>query len=145
MQGLEKLKPLALLLLRAALGVIFIYHGYPKLFGHTRETMQSFTHMGFPSYFAYIAGVVELFGGIMLIAGLFARIAGLLIAGEMAIALWKVHDIISDPLAVHNYEFPLILAAGAFAIAILGAGAISFDQLLFREGRSSPRRAKKKD
>jgi hypothetical protein len=32
MEALEKLRPLALLLLRAALGVIFIYHGYPKLF-----------------------------------------------------------------------------------------------------------------
>ena len=81
----------------------------------------------------------------MLIAGLFARIAGLLIAGEMAVALWRVHNIISDPLAVHNYEFPLMLAVGAFTIAVLGAGAISFDQLLFREGQSSPRRGKKKD
>ncbi len=114
MQGLEKLRPLALFLLRAALGVIFIYHGYPKLFGHTRETMQNFTHMGFPSYFAYIAGVIELFGGFMLVAGLFARIAGLLIAGEMAVALWRVHNLIGDPLAVHNYEFPLMLAVGAF-------------------------------
>ena len=40
MQGLEKLKPLALLLLRVALGAIFIYHGYPKLFTHTRETIE---------------------------------------------------------------------------------------------------------
>lgn len=145
MQGLEKLKPLALLLLRVALGLIFIYHGYPKLFGHTRETMQGFGRMGFPSYFAYIAGVIELFGGFILVAGLFARIAGLLIAGEMAVALWRVHNIFSDPLAVHNYELPLTLAAGAFAIAVLGAGAISFDHLLFREGQSSPRKAKKKD
>jgi putative oxidoreductase len=145
MQGLEKLKPLALLLLRAALGVIFIYHGYPKLFGRAPETMQSFTHMGFPSYFAYISGVIELFGGFMLVAGLFARIAGLLIAGEMAVALWRVHNIISDPLAVHNYEFPLMLAVSAFAIAVLGAGAISFDQLLFHEGKSSPRKPKRKD
>ena len=145
MRGLEKLKPLALLLLRVALGIIFIYHGYPKLFGHTRETVQSFGRMGFPSYFAYVAGVIELFGGFMMIEGLFARIAGLLIAGEMAVALWRVHNIISDPLAVHNYEFPLMLAVGAFAIAAsLGAGAISLDQLLFREGPgSSPRKAEK--
>jgi len=144
MQGLEKLKPLALLLLRAALGVIFVYHGYPKLFGHTHETMEGFAHMGLPSYFAYIAGVIELFGGFMLLAGLFARIAGLLIAGEMVVALVKVHHIVSEPLVVHNYEFPLILAAGAFAIAVLGAGAISLDQALFHEGNASPRRGKKK-
>ena len=142
MQGLEKLKPLALLILRVALGVIFIFHGYPKLFAHTRETMQAFSHMGFPSFLAYIAGVIEFFGGCMLIAGLFTRVAGLLIAGEMAVVLVQVHKIIDHPRDVQNYELPLALFAGAFALAILGAGLISFDQVLFREGRKSSRKSK---
>jgi putative oxidoreductase len=145
MHILEKLRPLALLLLRMALGVIFIYHGYPKLFGHTRQTMDAFGHMGFPPYFAYLAGVIEFFGGCLLIAGLFTRIAGLLIAAEMAVALVQVHKILEDPWAVHNYEFPLALAT-AFALATLGAGLISFDHVVFREGRSSaPRRPRAKD
>lgn len=143
MRSLEKLKPLALLLLRVAVGIIFVYHGYPKLFGHTRETMQAFAHMGFPRYFAYIAGVIEFFDGCVLVLGLFARIAGLLLAGEMAIALWRVHGILSNPRAVSHYEFPLVLAASSFAIAALGAGLISFDHALFREGRSSSGKAKK--
>ena len=63
MQGLEKLKPLALLLLRVGLGIILVFHGYPKLFTHTHEAMQGFDHMGFPTYFVYIAGVIEFFGG----------------------------------------------------------------------------------
>jgi len=146
MQILEKLRPLALLLLRVALGVIFIYHGYPKLFGYTRQTMDAFAHMGFPPYFAYLAGVIEFFGGCLLIVGLFTRIAGLLIAGEMAVALVQVHKILEDPRAVHNYEFPLALATAAFALATLGAGLISFDHALFREGRSSaPRKPKAKN
>jgi putative oxidoreductase len=145
MQALEKLKPLALLLLRAALGVIFIYHGYPKLFGHTRQTMDAFAHMGFPPYFAHLAGVIEFFGGSLLLVGLFTRIAGLLIAGEMAVALIQVHKILEDPRGVHNYEFPLVLAVAAFALASLGAGLVSFDQVLFHEGRSSsPRKPKGK-
>jgi putative oxidoreductase len=145
MQVLEKLKPLGLLLLRAALGVIFIYHGYPKLFGHTRDAMQTFTHMGLPGYFVYIAGVIEFFGGCMLVAGLFTRIAGLLLAIEMAVGLWRVHHIISDPMAVGNYELPLVLAVSTFALATVGAGLISFDQALFREGRSSPRKSRPKE
>lgn len=146
MHILEKLRPLALLLLRIALGVIFIYHGYPKLFGHTRQTMDAFRHMGLPPYFAYLAGVIEFFGGCLLIVGLFTRVAGLLIAAEMAVALVQVHKILEDPRAVHNYEFPLALAAAAFALATLGAGLISFDQVLLHEGRSSaPRRPKAKD
>ena len=145
MQGLEKLKPLALLLLRVALGVIFVYHGYPKLFGHTRQTMDAFSHMGFPPYFAYLSGVIEFFGGCLLIVGLFTRIAGLLIAAEMAVALVQVHKILENPRAVHNYEFPLALATAAFTLASLGAGLISFDHVLFRESRSSsPRKPKSK-
>ena len=132
MQVLEKLKPLGLLLLRVALGVIFVYHGYPKLFGQTRDAMQSFAHLGFPGYFVYIAG-------------LFTRLAGLLLAAEMVVGLWGAHKIIANPMAVGNYELPLLLAASSFALATVGAGLLSFDQALFREGRSSGRKSKSKD
>jgi putative oxidoreductase len=146
MEGLEKLKPLALLLLRLGLGIIFVFHGYPKLFTHTRETMQGFGHMGFPVYFAYIAGVFEFFGGLLLIAGLFTRIAGLLLAAEMAVALVKVHGLILNPMAVENYQFPLACAVGSFALAALGAGFLSLDHAVFASRRSSaPRKAKNKN
>jgi len=56
MQFLEKLTPIALLLLRLALAAIFIFHGYPKLFGHTQQWVENFQHMGFPGYFVYISG-----------------------------------------------------------------------------------------
>jgi putative oxidoreductase len=146
MRSLEKLKPLALLLLRVALGVILVFHGYPKLFTHTHEAMQGFEHMGFPGYFVYIAGVVEFFGGCLLILGLFTRIAGLLAAGEMAVALVKVHGIISNPTKVDNYQFPLAVFVGAFTLAALGAGLISIDQAIYGDRRGSfSRRAKGKE
>jgi putative oxidoreductase len=145
MHNLEKLKPLALLLLRLGLGIIFIYHGYPKLFGNTRGAMQGFEHMGFPGYFVYVAGVIEFFGGIMLIFGLFTRVAGLLIAGEMAVAIWKVHMPQGSIMQVKNYEFPLALAIAAFALATTGAGLISVDHAAFGEGRKAPRKFKEKD
>lgn len=141
MQFLEKLKPVALLLLRLALGVIFIYHGYPKLFAHPKEWLDNFQHMGFPRYFAYISGVIEFFGGLMLVAGLFTRVAGLLIAIEMAIAVWRVHLPQGTVLDVHNYEFPLLLAVAAFALAATGAGMISLDHLIYGARGGAPRRA----
>jgi putative oxidoreductase len=140
---LDALRPLALLLLRAAIGVIFIYHGYPKLFAHTRETMTAFSHMGFPGYLAVFAGVLEFFGGCLLIAGLFTRVAGLLLAGEMAIALWRVHGLITKPMAVSSYEFPLSLLVGAFTLACFGAGLISLDQAIFRRGDGASRPSRK--
>jgi uncharacterized membrane protein YphA (DoxX/SURF4 family) len=46
----------ALLLLRAGLGVIFIYNGYLELFGHTREAIDEMVHEnGLRAYFACIA------------------------------------------------------------------------------------------
>lgn len=133
MQLLEKLKPIALLLLRLGLGFIFVYHGYPKLFTHTHQVVQEFSKMGFPSYFGYIAGIVEFFGGSLLILGLFTRIAGLLLAGEMAIAIIRVHLPQGGILAISNYQFPLALAVGAFALVAVGAGAISFDRAIFKD------------
>lgn len=142
MQGLEKLKPLALLILRAALGLIFAFHGYPKLFSHTQGFLQGFPKMGFPAYFVYIAGSLEFFGGIVLVVGLFTQIAALLLAGEMVVAIWKVHLPQAGWQAVDNYQLPLALAAGAFLLFCLGAGTISFDEILFhrRYGASRSKR-----
>jgi putative oxidoreductase len=142
MQGLERLKPLALLLLRLALGVVFIYHGYPKLFGSVQQAMQGFQRMGFPAYFVYVAGVLEFFGGILLVIGLFTRIAGLLLAVEMVIAVGRVHLPQGPITQVKNYEFPMVLAAGALVLAAVGAGLISLDHAIYREGGRSARKFK---
>jgi len=132
MHRLEKLKPLGLLLLRIVLGTIFIYHGAPKLFRETQRYYEFFGRLGFPPYFSYLAGVIEFFGGSLLIVGLFTRVAGLLIAGEMAVALWKVH-LAKGVMAVNEYEFPLALAAAAFALVTAGAGVVSLDWAIFKD------------
>ena len=104
--------------------------------------MQSFfVEHGLPGYFVYIAGVIETFGGGLLLLGLFTRGAALLLAMEMSVAIWKVHSG-HGYLAVHDYEFPLTLAAACFALATVGAGMISLDQPLFEHGGTS--RPKKK-
>ncbi len=133
MRTLEKLKPLAQLVLRWALAVIFIFHGYPKLFNPTANWPGAFMRMGFPSYFAYIAGVIEFFSGCLLIPGLFTRPVALLLAIEMSVALTRVH-MKQGIYLVANYQFPLALAAAAFALATIGAGQFSVDYPLF-EGR----------
>jgi putative oxidoreductase len=77
---LDTLQPIALLLLRIALGVIFISHGYPKI-AHLGKGMQGFfVEHGMPGYFVYIAGILEVFGGGLLLVGLFTRGAAVLLA-----------------------------------------------------------------
>ncbi len=98
-------KSYALLALRIAAGVIFIAHGYGKLFGNM-PGMEAFTGMvagiGFPlpQVFAYLAALTEFFGGIALLLGVFTRAASALLAVVMLVALVGVKHFrlpISDP------------------------------------------------
>ncbi len=144
MHALDKLRPLALLLLRVALGVIFIYHGYPKLLGNMRGISHIFSRGGFPGSFALISGAIEFFGGAMLIVGIFTRIAALVISCETAVALWKVHHMFSNPRALSNYELSLACFVGAFALATNGADLLSLDRAVFGGGgRGGPVRKAK--
>ncbi|PYU73131.1 MAG: hypothetical protein DMG49_06680 [Acidobacteria bacterium] len=136
MKSLNSLQPLGLLILRLVLGLIFFSHGYPKV-AHSAPGMQAFfVEHGLPGYFVYISGVLEVFGAILLVLGLFTRAAALLLAIEMGVAIWKVHSTASY-LAVHNYEFPLAMLAGSFALATVGAGLLSLDHPLFEGGGKS--------
>ncbi|MGB6429704.1 MAG: DoxX family protein [Candidatus Acidiferrales bacterium] len=136
MRFMENLKPLSLLLLRLALGGIFMYHGYPELFTNHNATVAGFEHMGFPSYFATLSGALEFFGGILLVVGLVTRLAALLLAIEMGIALARVAIPRAGIYAVGKYQLPLVLCTAAFALATVGAGAISLDRVTFEGGGS---------
>jgi putative oxidoreductase len=139
---LNALQPLGLLILRATLGIIFFTHGYPKL-THSSTLMQAmFVEHGLPAQLVSVAGVLETFGGLLLVLGIFTRSAALLLAIEMAIAIVKVHSG-HGVMALHDYEFPLTLAAACVALATVGAGTISVDRMLFGEGGKKPLRSKK--
>jgi putative oxidoreductase len=97
---------------------------------------------GLPAQLVYVSGVLETFGGVVLILGLFTRGAALLLAIEMGVAIVKVHSG-HGIMALHEYEFPLALAAASIALATVGAGAASIDNLLFGEGGSNRSRAAK--
>ncbi len=140
MTRLNALQPLGLLLLRLGLGIIFISHGYPKLI-HPGAVRGMFVQHGLPGYFAEISGVLEVFGGALLILGLFTRVAALLLAIEMAVAIWKVHSG-GGYLAIHNYEFPMALAVACFALATVGAGQASLDYAVFGKPKTGIRKIK---
>ncbi|HVM75849.1 MAG TPA: DoxX family protein [Candidatus Saccharimonadales bacterium] len=141
MKFLRTFEPLALLVLRLNLALIFLYHGYPKL-AHPSEQMRDFfTSHGFPAYFVGLAGIIECFGGLLLAIGLFTRPAALILAGEMAVAIAKVHSL-HGLISVKDYEFPLTLAAACFVLATIGAGIVSADHLVFGETRKKHRTAK---
>lgn len=132
MNFLEKLKPITLLLLRCVLGIIFITHGYPKLFAAPGDANRVVLRPN-PSL-VYLAGTVELFGGGLLIVGLFTRAAALLLAVDMGLTVWNLgpaSGYLGGYLGSRAHELPLVLCVASLALASVGPGIISIDQPLF--------------
>ncbi len=128
---LEKLQPLGLLVLRLGIGAVMTAHGAQKVFGGMHEHMGFVHQLGMPGWMGYLSAGTEFVGGILLIAGLFTRVVGVLMAGEMAIAIAKVHwhNGLAHPMGM---DLPLAIAVGAFALIFFGAGEISLDWVFFR-------------
>jgi len=89
--------PRLLSVLSIVIGLLFIEHGTSKFFGFPSSgetgTVALFSLIG-------LSGVLELGGGVLLTLGLFTRITGFILSGEMAVAYFMVH-------APHSF-FPLI-------------------------------------
>jgi putative oxidoreductase len=132
MKFLEKLQPVTLLLLRLGLALVFTYHGYPKLFGETQKFIDAFHNLGLPSYFVYIAGTVEFFGGLLLALGLLTPVAGVLLLLDMGAAMWR-YNFNEGIYAVREYELPLVLGLASLAVAAIGAGKFSLDYLIAKK------------
>ena len=141
MQILDKFKPLGLLALRLGVATIFLATGYDKLFGAPGKWLAWFPKQGFPSYFAYVAGSLELFGGVLLVLGLLTRIVGLLLAIQMAIAVWKVSLPHAGIYNVDGYGLPLMLGVACFALFTVGAGIFSVDGLTFERAAKTRTKA----
>ena len=142
MKFLNSFQPFGLAILRAALALIFIYHGYPKLVRTDAMMRQFFIQHGFPGYFVGLAGILECVGGGLLLLGLFTRPAALLLAAEMLIAIWKV-KMVHGVFAVNEYQFELVLAAACVALATVGAGRLSVDHVMLGDGGAIKRRTAK--
>jgi len=122
----DRLQPLALLVLRLVLGAIMIGHGYPKVVGGLAKHVQLVSGLGMPGWLAYCSAAAEFLGGIFVILGFFTRLAALAIVIDLGVAIAKVHWK-NGLLGNNGYQLPLSLAAIAFALVFFGAGAIALD------------------
>ena len=127
----KKLEPLTLLLLRWGLALVFIYHGYPKLFGGTARFIEAFQAIGLPPYLVYITGAIEFAGGVAVAVGFLTPVAGLLLFLDMGAAMWK-YNFNQGFYAVREYELPLVLGLAALAVAATRGGPFTLDRLIFR-------------
>lgn len=132
MRYLDRLQPLALLIMRLALGAIMTAHGYHKVFGDLRHFAHTVGGMGLPVWLGYVSAFTELLGGLLLIIGFFTRPAAFAVCVNLCVAIWKVHlhnGLLGSPDRP-GYEFPLAAATLAFALIFFGAGPISLDHVL---------------
>jgi len=113
------LEPLGLLLLRLGPGIIFLLHGFLKLFGgHHDRTVALFLTVNIPlaEPAAWLVGALELVGGLALISGVFLRPFAALLAAEMAVAIVKVRV---PQGFLGGWEFELVLLLVCLGVAFL--------------------------
>lgn len=132
MRYLDRLQPLALLIMRLALGAIMVVHGYHNVFGGLHHHAQLVAGLGLPRWLGYVSAFTEFLGGVLLLAGFFTRAAGFAVCIDLVVAFWKVHlhnGLIGSPDRP-GYELPLAAAALAFALIFFGGGPIALDHVL---------------
>lgn len=141
MRYLDRSQPLALVVMRLTLGVVMLAHGYQNLFRHLHDHVHFVTSLGIPAWLGYVSSVAEFFGGLFILVGFFTRPAAVALCIDLLVAISKAHwhnGLVGSP-DHPGFEFPLALAALAFALIFFGAGPIALDHVL-RGGGSGPRR-----
>lgn len=125
---LDRLQPLALLVLRLVLATVMISHGSQKVLGGMPRFQTMVSGIGLPAWMAYLSAAAEFGGGILVLLGLLTRCAALAIVIDLLVAIVKVH-FKAGLRGPGGFEFPMAVAAIAFALIFLGAGPIAFDTI----------------
>lgn len=131
-----------LTVVRIVLGIVFFIHGAQIGLGWFggfgwHGTMQFFTtQLGIPAFFAALAILAQLLGGIGLIVGFLGRLSALFIGIDMLVAIFKVH--LPNGFFMNwygmqkgeGYEYHLLALALCFLVLVKGPGAASIDRLI---------------
>ena len=140
--GLASLAPLVL---RVIVGTIMAVHGSQKLVGGPANFGAFLGQLGVPAptLMAFVVTFVELVGGILLVLGLFSRLAALLLTINLTVAILLVKLGVgliapADQPGV-GYELDLALIAGFLVVLFAGPGPVSVDRILGIDGSTSDR------
>jgi putative oxidoreductase len=124
-----------MLILRLCLGLTLAAHGYNKFFGGGRipGTARWFESIGMKPglLHARIAATTEMSAGLGLAVGLLTPIPAAGFVALMFVAAWTVHRPNGFFIVKEGWEYNLVLAVAAIAIATVGAGKLSLDYALF--------------
>lgn len=121
------------LVLRVALGAIFVYHGYDKVFVKGIPAISGFLAslgLPLPTLMAYLLSYGEFVGGILLIIGLLTYWVTLIDMVIGAVAFATVHMTHGFSVGQGGYEFIMLIFAAAFALFVSGPGRYAVDHHL---------------
>jgi putative oxidoreductase len=139
MDFMSRFRELTLALLRVVAGLLYMQHGVQKLFGWfggmgaPGATAELFSLMG-------LAGVLETFGGLLIVLGLFTRPVAFLLAGQMAAAYFMVH-LPQGPIPILNGgELAALYCFVYLFFSANGGGRFSLDAVIGRKSATSDAR-----
>ncbi len=136
----------AMLILRLALGIVFLAHGSQKVLGlfggpGLSQTFKMFSAMGIPPFFTALDVVAEFLGAFFLIIGFLTRISALGIAAVMVVAVYMVHwhnGFFMNwfgrmPAGKEGFEYHILAFGAAIALVFNGGGRLSVDTAVARK------------
>jgi len=121
---LDRYSPYALGLLRIVTALIFIAHGTQKLLGFPAAPAS-----GLPPMFSlfWFGAILEAFGGLAILFGVFTRPVAFILAGEMAYAYWMFHAPRSFYPLLNGGDAAILYCFIFLYLFFAGAGAFSID------------------
>jgi putative oxidoreductase len=121
--------PYLLSILRIMTGFLFAQHGAQKLFGFMAapgsSTPPLLSLLG-------LAGILEFFGGLLLLVGLFTRPVAFILSGQMAVAYFMAHAPKGFWTIQNKGEMAVLYCFIFLYLAAAGGGPWSIDRLLHR-------------
>ncbi len=120
--------PKILSVLRIVTAFLFMQHGGQKLFGFPAPLQAAhplFSLIG-------VAGILEFFGGLLLLIGLFSRPVAFLLSGEMAVAYFMAHASQAFWPLLNKGELAVMYCFVFFYLFVAGGGSWSVDRLRAR-------------
>jgi len=117
---------------RIMAGLLFMEHGLAKLFGFpTAAAHPQMFHL------LWFAGVLETFGGLLIVVGLFTRPVAFLLSGEMAVGYFMSHEPRNFFPMLNGGDAAVLYCFIFFYLFVAGGGVWSLDHFLFRTPRQS--------
>lgn len=127
LEGLSRYQPQALGVLRIASALLFIEHGTQKLFGFPAPADPAMFAGGLGGLML-VAGILETFGGLLILIGFLTRPVAFILSGFMAVAYFMAHAP-QNFFPVNNYGDAAVLFCFIFLyLFFAGPGAWSVDK-----------------